>query len=673
MNRRLANKLFIFCLLFVFTSSLSYAKKVDSEYHLLNYNEAVKLYKAGELEKSVFYFNNTVSLAPYDLPSHLKLGELFLKLSKEDLAISSLTHAATLAPDDALIELLLGKAYEQERKMNEAISHYKQALKLEPDNVLIKVNLGLACILTNDFKCAVDHLAKVAITYPNHLKTRLALGIAYHSLKEYYLAKEEYEFILGYIPNNDLLWYNLAKTQIALGEFTDALDSLTNAISNKNSEVDFYLDRAFVHYKLNNLEEADRDYKTSIRIDPQNPVTYVEYGFFLWHTGAYLKAIEEFDKALLFESDGKELLSYKAYLYQILNQEDNAISMWQEVLNKDGLNTTALFNLARLHQNKGDYEIAAGFYRKLVDLEKSKNKEDIEAKLGLAYSLQKSDDLEGARLGYQNLLKKYPNDPVILFNYGVLNIDLKDYTQGTAYFEKAIQNNFSPLKLVYEYLVEAHYQTNDIQKLKSVYEKWLDLDKGNVQTRISYARLLAKIGDMQKAIEQFRVAATLDNTNKSRFKLAQFLLEQKDFYGALGQLQEYLKVEPSDLDALIILANLYKDLGIKEQSINTYKKILTLQSDNHLAYYNLGLLYQENKSFDEAQNYLLKAIELNDSYAPSYYALGLSYISQNQKEKAKELFQKYLQLDPNGEYKEKAEERLKELLAKPTSQEQGPA
>ena len=212
---------------------------------------------------------------------------------------------------------------------------------------------------------------------------------------------------------------------------------------------------------------------------------------------------------------------------------------------------------------------------------------------------------------------------------------------------------------------------NDTTNLKTTYKEWLNVDKDNIDARGAYAKVLAKIGATQEAIEQYRVAATLDNTSASRFKLAQFLVEQKDFYGAIGQLQEYLKTSPEDLNALILLADAFKELGINEQAINTYKKIISIQPENHLIYFNLGLLYQMEKKPEEAQNYLLKAIELNENYAPAYYALGLSYMSTGDSKnlKAKELFEKYLQLDPSGEYKEKVQVFLKELLLKPVAEQ----
>lgn len=655
----------MFLLLFCFCGIAS-AKKQEIPISLLDYEQGIKLHKEGDLQNAVLYLSDSYRLNPTDLPTLIELGEVFIGLSKYDLAISTLKQALNLSPDDALIHILLGDAYHENKQYNEAISYYKRAIKLEPENILIRTNLGLVCSQIADYKCVVDNLGKVVLAYPLQIRARAALGTAYHLSKDYGLAKEQYKFVLNYEPNNLSLWYNLAKTQLALGEYKEAKASIDKAITIDNSVVDLYLDRAHINYKLNKLQDAENDYLVAIQLDPLNPVVPVEYATFLSRTGAFLKAANELQKALELEPGDLNLLINKAYLLQLAKQDKEAILNWLKVLEKDDSNKTALFNLASLYQEKEDYRNAIEYYKKLlVSLDKEGSKGDLEAKTGLAFCLQKNKNLEEAKLVYEKILEKSPNDSNILYNLGVLLNEEKNYAKAVEYLESAIKNNFSPPGLPYQALVEAYLNLNDTTKIKTAYKNWLEADKNNIEARIAYAKFLAHIGDSRSAVDQYRVAAALDNTSSSRYKLAQFLLDGKDLYGAVGELQEYLKSEPNDLNALILLANIFRDLGIPEQAINTYKKIISIQVDNHLAYYNLGLLYQQEKKYVEAQNYLLKSIEINDKYSPAYYALALTYISNNESNKAKDLFEKYLKLEPNGEYKDKAEAKLKELISNP--------
>ena len=661
-----------FAFLLLAPQNSCFAKKPSVPNPTVLYEQGLRLQKEGQLQNAALYFNNVLQVNPVHLPSLIGLAEVFIDLSKLDLAISTLGRAVNIAPDDPFIYVLLGNAYKENKQLSEAASSFKRAISLEPENTLIRLNLGLACLQFSDNKCAIDHLNKVVLVYPNELQAISALGAAYHGSGDYESAEKQYKYVLDYEPGNLFLWYNLAKTQLALGKFKDASYSINKAISLAADEkfADLYLDRAQINYKLNNLEDVEGDYLKALKLDPENPEIPVEYGLFLWRTGAYLKASELFAKAYELEPDDLTLLVKKAYLLQLAKQSEDAVKSWQLVLAGDKTNRFGLFNLARFYQEKEDYESAVKYYRDFLLLKDNtdKDKKDkLEANSGLAFCLQESNSYEEAQEVYENILKQNPDDSIALFNLGVLLNKKEDYKGASSNLERAIKNKFSFPGKTYKELIYSYKKLNDSTNLKVTYKKWLEIDNNNLEARIDYANFLASSGDPNEAADQYRVAAALDTTNKTRFNLAKFLLEQKDLYGAVGQFQEYLNTYPDDLNALILLANAFKDLGIKEQAINTYKKIVTLQYDNYLAYYNLGLLYEQDKQHEQAKNYLLKSIEINDKYAPAYYALGISYVSNQEINKAKELFEKYLRIDPNGEYKNVVEAKLKELIEKPVA------
>lgn len=657
----------IFLLFLSLLFSPCFAKKSAILNPALQYEQGLRFQREGNLKSAALYFNAALQLNPAHLPSLIGLSEVFLDLSKPDLAISTLERVINIAPDDPYFYVLLGNAYKENKKINDAIGYYKRAIKIEPDNVLLKINLGLACGQISDYKCVIDNLSKVVSVYPNELQATFGLALAYHGLGEYDLAKRYYKSLLEYEPKNLSFWYNLAKTQLALGEYQDAKNSIDNAISTRENFVDLYLDRAQINYKLNKLEDAESDYLKALSLDPQNPEIPVEFGTFLWRTGAYLKASDQFSKAYDLQPDNPDLLVKKAYLLQVAKEEKDAVENWQMVLSNEKNNKFALFNLAKLYQEKEDFESAIKYYKDFISLKDNVESDGLEANLGLAYCFQKNDNYNEAKEIHENVLRQNPNHSIALYNLGLLLNEKESHKEAVLYLEKAIKNNFSLPAKAFKALAHSYRKLNDSVNLKTTYKKWLEIDNNNLEARIDYADFLAGLGEMNEAGDQFRVAAALDTTHRTRYELAKFLLKEKDLYGAVGQLQEYLKSYPEDLNGLILLANAFKDLGIKEQAINTYKKIVSLQYDNYLAYYNLGLLYEQEKQYEQAKNYLLKSIEINDKYAPAYYALGISYMSNEEIAKAKELFEKYLRVAPGGEYKDVVEAKLKELIEKPVA------
>lgn len=635
------------------------AKKNEIDYGYVNYQKGVSLHKEGELDSAAAYFSNVLSINPTDLPSLIKLASVFIELSKPDLAIPLLERAKNLSCNDAHIYLLLGKAYRENKQFNEAIDSFKRAAKIEPDNSLINLNIGLACFLMENYDCATKNLGKAILAYPNNLKIRVALGSSYHALKKYSLAKDQYETVLNDLPANYEILYNLAKVYIALGNYEEAKNTLTSTISVNSSKANLYLDRARVNYNLGLLEAAEEDYLQALTLEPVNPFIPAEYAKFLWETGAYLKAVDMYDLALKLQPGDEEFMEKKAYLFSLAGKYEDAEKAWEELLLHNSENTLALYNLAKLYEQDGKYEEAVDYYKNILSIE-----EDIGAKIGLAYSLQKLKRFSEAEVVYRDVLSKKTDDALSYYNYGMLLKEKGDYKSAEHYLQKAITYGHTPLTDVYRALIEVYKKLNDKADLETAYQRLIDIDKNDVNARIGYAEFLKNTGNAQSALSQYLVAVAFDKTGQARIKLAKFLVNEKDYFGAVGHLQEYLKDHPKNLEALILLAKAYTELRIPEQAINTYKTIISINTDNYLAYYNLGLLYEDLKKYDEAKNYLLKAIELNENYSPAYYALGLAYSLGNENEQSIKMFEKYLALEPEGEYKDSALKNIEELQSK---------
>lgn len=630
-------------------------------YVQINYEKASELFKNNELEAAYNYFNGALRVNPNHIPSLISIAQVSIKLSKNEEAISYLKKAAILSPEDSVIHFLLGIAYKRNNELKLSIGSFNKCLQLEPQNSLIRLQLGLVCSETNNHSCVIDNLGKVVLAYPDQIWARASLANSYHNLKEYGLAESQYKYLVNVLPDKYIIWYNLAKSQLATSKFDEALISINNSIKLEPSSVDLYLDRAKIYVKLNMLQDAQADYLNAIKLDPQNPEIPVEYASFLSQTDAYSEAAKQYDAALELQPGEISFLVDKSYLLQKAGDLDQAENTWKKVISFDDNNIIAHYNLAKLYEEKQNYNSAIEHYEKAISLQDENEISDIDAKIGLAFCLQKTKNYEKAKPLYQYIISKSPEDPISHFNLAKLLVEEENYLDAVSELQKSITNNFKPLKLAYELLVEIYTSTNDSSNLDKAYKDLLEVDRDNIDARIAYATFLKNIGKTQEAINQFLVASTLDKTTKSKLTLAKFLIEQNDLFGAVNQLQEYIKVFPENIEALDLLAKAYGDLKIHEQSINTYKKAISLKPNDSLRYYNLGIQYQAINKFDESKNYLLKSIELNSSYAPSFYALGVSFVNENDIEKAKESFDQYLKIEPEGEYKDKIEIKLKEI------------
>ena len=130
-------------------------------------------------------------------------------------------------------------------------------------------------------------------------------------------------------------------------------------------------------------------------------------------------------------------------------------------------------------------------------------------------------------------------------------------------------------------------------------------------------------------------------------------LESADGYyqtGNLGQAEslcrEVLRVEPRNVDALLMLGVIYQQTGNYDAAITHLETALQLDHSNAVAHYNLGVSYQGKGQPDKAVSCYQRAIQLDPHLAPAYFNLGAVYQERDEPERAIALYRKALELDP---------------------------
>ncbi|MCL6472976.1 MAG: tetratricopeptide repeat protein [Firmicutes bacterium] len=140
---------------------------------------------------------------------------------------------------------------------------------------------------------------------------------------------------------------------------------------------------------------------------------------------------------------------------------------------------------------------------------------------------------------------------------------------------------------------------------------------------------------------------------------------QKDTYEAI------LKKNPKDIDALVGLGNIYFDLaGVKQdqkiyqKAIDNYKKALDIDPSRHsvrtdmaVAYYNLG-------ASDIAIRELNTVIEKDPNFYQAYFNLGVIYQENNDPQKARDYFAKVVDTaPPESKFSLQAQAAIRQLDA----------
>ena len=139
---------------------------------------------------------------------------------------------------------------------------------------------------------------------------------------------------------------------------------------------------------------------------------------------------------------------------------------------------------------------------------------------------------------------------------------------------------------------------------------------------------------------------------------AKDLVRDEEFEEAVKILEELYQQQPDVdvknnlMDVLFAYGGYLNDYYVLEydESINFFKRIIELDSENYRAHYNLGIAYFNLKRFEEALNSYNIALSIKPDHKHVYYNIGLLYEKTENLEKAIEAYEKALEIDPNYIY-----------------------
>ena len=149
-------------------------------------------------------------------------------------------------------------------------------------------------------------------------------------------------------------------------------------------------------------------------------------------------------------------------------------------------------------------------------------------------------------------------------------------------------------------------------------------DNGDARRRL--ADIYALRGSYPQAIEQYRELLKKGDGNPVlHLKLARALLSAKNPKEAFVSYQDALKIDPDNLEARRELATLYRKSNQNEEAEKQYREILRIKKDDTDARNVLTALYVKSKKYDELITLLKEGVELAPNDPASHYKLGLIY------------------------------------------------
>ncbi|MBK5255406.1 MAG: tetratricopeptide repeat protein [Vicinamibacteria bacterium] len=146
-------------------------------------------------------------------------------------------------------------------------------------------------------------------------------------------------------------------------------------------------------------------------------------------------------------------------------------------------------------------------------------------------------------------------------------------------------------------------------------------------------------------------------------KLAQAYAGEKNSAKVIEYLEKSIMADPSRTDLRFMAAQSALEADLKEKGMEFLAGIDDAVVKGPDGYFNLAVYFLRSSDVPNAITYFTKAIAKDDKLGDAYYWRGMSYLRENKLGEAKVDMQKVLDLDPAGQYAEKAKGILEQLKA----------
>jgi tetratricopeptide (TPR) repeat protein len=287
--------------------------------------------------------------------------------------------------------------------------------------------------------------------------------------------------------NNFSKYYSEAAENTDKGNYQLGIENFNKAIAyrdeakNKYKIADAYIYRAYCRYQLKNYKAAIKDVNEAIAIKPE-------------YTKGY---------------------HYKSSFFLDMKNYDSCLAVCEKGLSYQSANEELLFTKAKANFNKKDYVACHGTLTKAIDV----NPNNTDALRLLASVYQKKKQWDSSLVYFNQVLAIDPLDYVSLFDRGISNSHLKDFSAAQKDIEKAMQIDTASKYIGYNNLgFFLDLEKKEYQKALESFSKSIALapDFAYAYCNRAYAKL--QLGDIKGAYADIHRSISLDPENTYAYK-----------------------------------------------------------------------------------------------------------------------------------------------------------
>jgi tetratricopeptide (TPR) repeat protein len=329
-----------------------------------------------------------------------------------------------------------------------------------------------------------------------------------------------------------------------------------------------------------------------------------------------------------------------AVYYVSKKNADKAINEYQGVLLRAPQNIIALVNMAVLFEAKGRNDDALAYYQR------AKETKQAGGFIALAnyYARQKESNKSIGVL--DEAIRADARNATAMELKGKIYIAEKKYKEAAKVFdqlENVDPDRALPLK------IGTYVSMKDIPKAVECAKKIINKKPDSAYGYTVLASVYEGQNDLGNAMDALRSGLRVDAKNiQANMMLGNLYVKKRDYPAALSIYEGIVKKTPSYSPAIFAQGTVYDQLGKKTEAVKKYREVLSKSASYVPALNNLAYLYSEGYgSKGEALKLAASAYRLEPNNAGVIDTMGYVLLKNGKRDDARKLLEKAVSLIPN--------------------------
>lgn len=251
-------------------------------------------------------------------------------------------------------------------KTEYAVKCFTEALKIQKDFETMQYLMSTFYML-NRHDQALEVLDEMVDTGQDPVSTLLTRANLLSTMGRNEEAVTDCKQAIGLMAENHLAYYQLARSERALGNLEESIDSLTNAINLKDDFAEGFLLRAGIYLMLKKGNDALADVEKVIELTPEDETAYLLRGRIRELLGNTEAAFVDYQQASELNPFNEEAYLLAAQLMMSQEKYKEAIALFDEAIEHNERFAKAYAGRAQAKRKTNDTEGALADEEKMAE------------------------------------------------------------------------------------------------------------------------------------------------------------------------------------------------------------------------------------------------------------------------------------------------------------------